>query len=262
MDDLKLYGRNENNLNLLLRTISIFCEDVNMSINLKKSAVLVVSRGKMTHSFGIQLGKLGTLTPIGETPYKYLGILQDFVVQSTEVKHQVLSEYYRRCRKVLLSKLHGINKCTAINAFALPVVSYMGGIVKWTVDELAAADRNTRKLFTMHKGLCPRADVDCLYLPRNRGGRNLKSVKSSVELEEQSLAHYVWTNSHQEPLISALQSSGNFPEPSTSLSSLKSEILHSTAWRWKDKLLHGQYPTQVKPLQPLIVLTNGFAVVI
>ena len=75
-----------------------------MSINLKKSAVLVVSRGKMTHSFGIQLGKLGTLTPIGETPYKYLGILQDFVVQSTEVKHQVLSEYYRRCRKELLSK--------------------------------------------------------------------------------------------------------------------------------------------------------------
>ena len=100
----------------------------------------------------------------------------------------------------------------------------------------------------MHKGLCSRADVDRLYLPRNRGGRNLKSVKSSIELEEQSLAHYVWTKSHQEPLISALQSSGTFPEPSTSLSSLKSEILHSTAQRWKDKPLHGQYPTQGEAL--------------
>jgi len=68
----------------------------------------------------------------------------------------------------------------------------------------------------MHKGLHPRADVDHLYLPRNYGGRNLKSVKDSIQLEEQSLAHYVWINSHQEPLITALQDSGIFPEPSTS----------------------------------------------
>jgi len=123
MDDLKLYGRNENDLNLLLRTVSIFCEDVNMTINLKKSVILVVSRSKITHSSGVELGKLGVLK---ETPYKYLDILQDFVVQSTEVKHKVLSEYYCRCRKVLSSKLHGINKCVAINAYALPT----GGIIK------------------------------------------------------------------------------------------------------------------------------------
>ena len=130
MDDLKLYGGNENDLNLLFRTASLFCEDVNMTINLKKSAVLIVSRGKITHSSGVELSKLGTLECIRETPYKYLGILQDFVVLSAEAKHRVLSEYYRHCRKVLSSKLCGINECIAINSYALPVVSYTGGIVK------------------------------------------------------------------------------------------------------------------------------------
>ena len=248
MDDLKLYGRNENDLNLLLQTVSIYCEDINMTINLKKSAVLVVSRGKMSHSSGIELGRLGKLDCIGETPYKYLGILQDFVIQSAEVKGIVLSEYYRRCRKILSSKLCAINKCIAINSYALPVVSYTGGIVKWTVDELAAADRKTRKLFTIYKGLHPRADVDRLYLPRNCGGRNLRNVKESILIEEHSLAHYVWTNSSQEPLIKALQESGLFPEPTTSLSSFKSDLLQSNLLRWKEKPLHGQYPTQVELL--------------
>jgi len=63
------------------------------------------------------------------------------------------------------------------------VVSYTGGIIKWTVDELTAADHRTCKLFTaMHKDVHPQADVDSLYLPRNCGVHNLKSVKDSIQL--------------------------------------------------------------------------------
>ena len=113
---------------------------------------------------------------------------------------------------------------------------------------MTAADRKTRKLFTIHKGLHPQADVDCHYLPRNCGGRNLRSVKESALIEERSLAHYVWANSHQEPLITALQDSGILPEPTTSLSSFKLDLLQTTLHRWKDKPLHGQYPTQVELL--------------
>jgi len=45
-------------------------------------------------SSGIELGKLGTLESIVKTPYKHLGILQDPVVQSTEIKHLIQAEYY------------------------------------------------------------------------------------------------------------------------------------------------------------------------
>ena len=60
------------------------------------------------------------------------------------------------------------------------MVSYTGSIVKWTVDELAFADRKTCKLFTIHKGVHPRVDVDRLYLPTNFGGHSLKSVIDSL----------------------------------------------------------------------------------
>ena len=91
---------------------------------------IIVSKGKKTQSTGINLGESSTVESIGDTPYKYLGILQDFVIQSAKVKRHVLTEYYRRCKKVISSKLDGRNKCITINSFALPIISYTGSIVK------------------------------------------------------------------------------------------------------------------------------------
>ena len=47
MDDLKLYAKNEKEIDLLLRTVLIFCEDVSMRINVVKSAVLIMSMGRV-----------------------------------------------------------------------------------------------------------------------------------------------------------------------------------------------------------------------
>ena len=106
-----------------------------MSINLKKSVVLVVSTGKMTHSSKIQLCKFGTLTPIGETPWAFCRILQFsllklntkfcLIIITTVEKYSPPS--YMKSTSVL----------PLIHMLALP---NMGGIIKWTVDKLAAAD--------------------------------------------------------------------------------------------------------------------------
>jgi len=56
----------------------------------------------------------------------------------------------------------------------------------------------------MHKGLHPQVDADCL-LPRNCGDHNLKSVKDSIQLEEQLLTHYVRKHSNLEPVIITFQ---------------------------------------------------------
>ena len=95
------------------------------------------------------------------------------------------------------------------------------------MDELAAIDQRARKLFTMHKGLHQRADIDRLYLPRNYRGCNLRNVKDSILMEEYPLAHYVWNNSQCEPLITALQESGLLQQPTTSLPSFKSNLLYN-----------------------------------
>ena len=61
MDDLKLYGKNEKEVELLLKTVLIFCEDVTIKINLVKSALLIMHRGKFTYTNGLDLSPLGTL---------------------------------------------------------------------------------------------------------------------------------------------------------------------------------------------------------
>ena len=41
------------------------------------------------------------------------------------------------------------------------------GVLEWRFDEPKELDRKTWELFTMHKGLHPKSDVDRLYVSRN-----------------------------------------------------------------------------------------------
>jgi len=72
--------------------------------------------------------------------------------------------------------------------------------------ELRAMDRQTRKLLTISRGFHPRSDVDCLYLPRKKGGRGLKSVEDVVQEEKCSLFHYLVGSG--EPPLKAVHDSG------------------------------------------------------
>ena len=70
------------------------------------------------------------------------------------------------------------------------------------MDELKVADRKTRKLLTIHRGLYPRSNVDHLYLPRKKGGRGLKSVEDVVAEEKCSLYYYLGKS--EEPLLNGI----------------------------------------------------------
>jgi len=54
----------------------------------------------------------------------------------------------------------------ALNSYALPVIRYSAGIIKWTESELADVDRKSRKLLTIYKRLHPKADVHCTFLEK------------------------------------------------------------------------------------------------
>ena len=45
MDDLKLYGKNENQINSLINTVKIFSEDIKMKFGLDKCAHFIKERG-------------------------------------------------------------------------------------------------------------------------------------------------------------------------------------------------------------------------
>ena len=55
MDDLKLFGKSENQIDSLVWTEYLFSEGIGMEFGLKKCAVVVLKRGKTIKFDGIQL---------------------------------------------------------------------------------------------------------------------------------------------------------------------------------------------------------------
>ena len=53
MDDLKLYGKSENQVNTLLQSVRVVSEDIRNKFRIEKCAVLVTKRGRLVKSEGI-----------------------------------------------------------------------------------------------------------------------------------------------------------------------------------------------------------------
>ena len=110
MDDLKLYNRSEKELDSLEQTVRVFTEDIGMEFGIEKCTMLVMEKGKIVKSVGIELpdGKVIKSLQEGES-YNYLGILEADKVLEETMKLNVLQEYIRRLRKVFKPKLNGGN---------------------------------------------------------------------------------------------------------------------------------------------------------
>ena len=87
-----------------------------MQFGIDKCAMLVMKKGKIVKSDGIQLPHDKVIKSLekGES-CKYLGVLEADEVMVTEMKDKVKKEYYRRVRKVLEAKLNNGNVFKAIN---------------------------------------------------------------------------------------------------------------------------------------------------
>ena len=55
MDDLKLYSRSEKGLESFVQTVRVFSEDIGMELGIEKCAMLVMEKGKVLKSVGIEL---------------------------------------------------------------------------------------------------------------------------------------------------------------------------------------------------------------
>ena len=76
MDDLKLFVKNEDQIDSLVNTVKIFSEDIKMEFGLPKCGVLIMKRGKVVKSNGISMSDENMMKNIEEGGYKYLGILE------------------------------------------------------------------------------------------------------------------------------------------------------------------------------------------
>ena len=77
MDDIKLFAKNEKELEILLQSVRIYSQDIGMEFGMEKCAILVMKSGKRLITEGIELPNQVVIRTLGEKEtYKYLGILE------------------------------------------------------------------------------------------------------------------------------------------------------------------------------------------
>ena len=108
-------------------------------------------------------------------------------VKEQEMKNRFRNEYFRRAKLILKSKLNRRNTIMALNTWAVSILRYGAGILKWNKYDLQEMDRKTRKFMTMNKELHPRSGVALLYVSRKNGGRGLTRCENSVRSEQNGL---------------------------------------------------------------------------
>ena len=242
MDDLKLYGKSEEEIKRLTAAVSMFSTDIGMEFGLSKCAAMTMERGKMRECTGLDLPdgqKIQGLTT--EEHYKYLGMLEADTIKQDIMKGKIKAEYFKRVKKVLKSDLNAGNVVKAINVWAVSAFRYSSGILDWTKAELQKMDTKTRKVLTMYRMHHPKASVDRLYLPRREGGRGLKSIAQCVEEDTRGLADYI--ASSKENILGKVKgakllgSEGNKKD-------YKKKMLSDRIREWRSKPLPGQYLRQ------------------
>ena len=240
MDDLKLFGKDEAQIESLVDTVQVVSSDIGMEFGIKKCGVLFLRRGVVAKSEGIGLPNGEIMKSAGVDSYKYLGILEMNDIMSKQMKEKVRLEYVRRVRAVLRSKLNGRNKIMGINTWAIALLRYGGGILEWRKEELRSLDRKMRKLMTIHGALHPKSDTDRLYLSQKRGGRGLLGCEKCVRAEENSLGWYIKMSI--EPLLIAVGKANVIEsEGCIEKTKYKNEEMKETEDQWKKKKMYGQY---------------------
>ena len=137
MDDIKVFAKNEKELETLIHTVRIYSQDIEMEFGIEKCAMLVIKSGKRHMADGMELPNQDKIRTLGENEtYKYLGILETDTIKQVEMKDKIQKEYLRRTRKLLETKLSSRNLIKGINILAAPLVRYSGPFLKWTWDEL------------------------------------------------------------------------------------------------------------------------------
>ena len=128
----------------------------------------------------------------------------------------------------------------ALNTWAVSILKYGAGILKWNKNELQEMDRKTRKFMTMNKELHPRSDVARLYVSQKNGGRGLIGCENNVKSEKNGLGWYVKNNI--EPLLVAVRTSRTIThEETVDPKEFKKTKEEQRKNEWTAKRMHGQF---------------------
>ena len=90
MDDIKLFAKNEKELEALIHAVRIYSQDIGMRFSIEKGAMLVIKSEKRHLTDRIELPNQNEIRTLGEKEtYKYLGILEADIIKQVEMKEKI-----------------------------------------------------------------------------------------------------------------------------------------------------------------------------
>ena len=145
-------------------------EDVGLTWNLKKCAVVHVRRGvHVTDNSGMILDETARIPSFEDgKQYKFLGVLESVMHEDKLVLECAVKEYLRRMSVIWTSPLSDHNSVTALNQFALPVLGYLMWTQQWPIMDIHEIDRKARKIITENGERHPCMWLECDTLPTAR----------------------------------------------------------------------------------------------
>ena len=202
IDDLKLYAANAKQMEKGRKLVEEVSKDIKMSLNLDKCAELHSTKGKINNS--PEPSTMPTITGEEES-YKYLGIVEGDSIKHEEAKRTAKKVYLKRIRSILKSGINAKFTTDAIRTYAMPILRYGFGILKWRKAELTGIDRKVRKILTKGGFHNPKSNTHRLYLSRDKGGRGLIGAEDCHRQECSALAKYIKSNN--DPLTTIIRAS-------------------------------------------------------
>ena len=192
MDHLKLYAKDDSELERLLRILKGFSDDIGMELGLSKCNKPTFKRDKLENSDHAWLDEETMIKDLEqEKVYKYLVVDESSGIQHTTMQQKLKKELVKRTLLILKSDLNSKNRITAINILAIPVITYSFNIIDWNLSEVKRLDIKIRKMMTTRSMHHPKADIHRLYLPRSSGGRGLTQLELSYKTSTIGLFRYL-----------------------------------------------------------------------
>ena len=95
MDDVKLYTSKSDEIDSLVQMIRVCTQDLGLKFGIKKCTTLVLKRGKMSYTEGINLGNIEIIGEMGNDGYRCLGIAEKDGICNEQVKESIRKEYFK-----------------------------------------------------------------------------------------------------------------------------------------------------------------------
>jgi len=251
MDDVKLYAISAEDLKDMLVATEGFSRDICMEFGVDKCKISVVGshapRRTGDERFVCESGDIIVDMEEEET-YKYLGFLQARKLEHKEIKKRLTQQFVSRVTKLVKSKLIGKNLFKAFNTFAIPVLSYSFGVIKWTREELRKLRTSVSRLLTKYCMHHPKSAVERVSLPRRLGGRGLIDITHQHDLQLHKLREFFASKAAASPLHAAVLRADNCHTPLNLTNAAKHriplekrEVIASKQGTLIAKSLHGRH---------------------